>query len=57
MGRRENNLDLTITIDNPGLTRYVIENLTPAIWHFVMTSVNSKGAESSLSQTVSKTIS
>ena len=46
-GTNAKSLDLSITIDNPGLTRYVIENLSPAMWHFVMTSVNAKGAESS----------
>jgi len=46
----------TIIVNNPGLTRYVVENLSPAIWHFTMTSVNSNGVESTRSPTVSKTI-
>ena len=44
-------------LDNPGLTRYVIENLTPARWHFAMTSVNQDGVESPRTDTASKTIS
>ena len=33
-----------VVVNNPGLTRYVIENLTPARWYFSMTSVNSRGS-------------
>ena len=38
-GRNPDNLTQVVVLDNPGLTRYVIENLTPARWHFAMTSV------------------
>ncbi len=55
-GRSAKKLDRAITIDNPGLTRYVVENLSPARWHFAMTSVNSRGVESKRSETVSKKI-
>jgi hypothetical protein len=55
-GRDANQLGRMIAVDNPGLTRYVVENLAPARWHFTMTSVNSDGTESSRSPTVSKTI-
>ncbi len=43
-------------LNNPGLTRYVVENLTPARWHFEMTSVNSDGVESQRTEASSKTI-
>jgi hypothetical protein len=56
-GRSKNRLTRSIVVDNPGLTRYVIENLSPARWHFAMTSVNAAGLESARSTTVSKTIS
>ena len=46
----------TITINNPGLTSYLIENLASADWYFVMTSFNSAGTESSYSIEVNKTI-
>jgi hypothetical protein len=46
----------TITINNPGITSYLVENLASADWHFVMTSVNSTGTESSYSGEVSKTV-
>lgn len=55
-GRHKRNLNRTIVLDNPGLTRYVIEGLTPAHWHFAMTSVDRDGVESSRSKTVSKRI-
>ena len=45
----------TVTI-NPGLTSYLIENLSNADWYFVMTSFNASGVESSYSTEVSKTI-
>ena len=56
-GRNPNTLNQSIVLNNPGLTRYVVENLPPARWHFSMTSVSSSGDESSRSVTVSKTIS
>ena len=46
----------TITINNPGITSYLVENLASAEWHFVMTSFNSSGIESSYSSEVSKTV-
>jgi hypothetical protein len=41
-------------IDNPGLTSIVIENLVPGAWEFAMTSFNSDGVESSLSNAVTR---
>lgn len=46
----------TITINNPGLTSYLVENLASADWYFVMTSFNSTGIESSYSSELSKTV-
>jgi hypothetical protein len=45
-----------IVLNNAGLTRYVVDNLSPATWHFAMTSFNRKGQESSRSATVSKEV-
>jgi hypothetical protein len=56
-GRDSNALGRSAVINNPGLTRYVIENLEPARWYFTMTSVNSDGVESNRSAMVNKTIS
>jgi hypothetical protein len=55
-GRSAGALDQIVTLDNPGLTRYVIENLSPATWYFAMSSYNSQGAESNRSTTASKTV-
>jgi hypothetical protein len=46
----------TITINNPGLTSYLVEDLASADWYFVMTSFNTTGTESSYSTEVSKTV-
>ncbi len=56
-GRNRDNLTQSIVLNNPGLTRYVVENLTQARWYFSMTSVNSDGTESMRSALLSKTIS
>lgn len=45
-----------ITLDNPGLTTYVVENLTPATYHFVMSAFDEAGLESANTNSVSKTI-
>lgn len=55
-GRNSDNLTQVVVLNNPGLTRYVIENLTPARWFFEMTSINAEGVESGRSPTASKTI-
>ena len=55
-GRDASGLDQIVTLDNPGLTLYVIENLSPATWYFEMTSYNSQGVESDHSSTASKII-
>lgn len=56
-GRNRDNLTQVVVLNNPGLTRYVVENLTQARWYFAMTSLNSQGDESVRSATASKTIS
>ena len=49
-------LTQTIAIDNPSVTTYVVENLSPATWYFAVTAVNSQGAESSNSNVANKQI-
>ena len=56
-GRDQGNLTQVVELDNPGLTRYMIENLSPDRWFFAMTAVNQDGVESPRTDTVSKTIS
>lgn len=55
-GSNANAMNQKVALNNPGLTRHVVENLSPAIWYFSMTSVNSAGFESSRSATARKTI-
>ncbi len=45
-----------VTIQNPGLSSFVVDQLTPGTWYFVTTAVNTQGAESSRSPVASKTI-
>ncbi len=56
LGRSADTLTRVIVLNNPGLTRYVVENLSPAKWYFAMTSFNRKGRESRRSATVSKQV-
>jgi hypothetical protein len=41
-----------IRIDNPGLTTYVVDQLTPATYYFAATAFNASGVESSFSSEV-----
>ena len=43
-------------IDNPGLTTYVIENLSPGTYYFVVSSINDQEIESDPSNEASNTI-
>ncbi len=55
-GRNSSSLGSSVSINNAGLTRYVIDNLSPATWYFSMTSFNSMGIESSRSPVVSRNL-
>ena len=46
----------SLTIDSPGLTTYVIDNLAPGTYEFVATSVNAAGIESVYSNAATKTV-
>ena len=47
----------TITISNPGLTSYVVEDLPPGTYYFSMTTLTTSGEQSSPSAEASTTIS
>ncbi|HEY4369122.1 MAG TPA: putative Ig domain-containing protein [Steroidobacteraceae bacterium] len=49
-------LTQTLSIDNSGVTSYVLENLSPATWYFAVVAVTSSGSESSDSNVVNKKI-
>jgi hypothetical protein len=55
-GTAQGSYQNSATLNNPGLSSYVVEQLTPATWHFVLTAVNSQGVESSYSNAGSKRI-
>jgi hypothetical protein len=45
-----------VAIDNPSVTLYVVENLTPGSYEFVATAVNTAGVESRFSNSVTKVV-
>lgn len=45
-----------VRIDNPGITSYVVDNLTPDTYYFAATSFNSSGVESGFSNEATKTL-
>jgi len=46
----------SVRIDNPSVTRYVIENLAPGSYEFVATAINRAGIESRYSNAVTKVV-
>lgn len=56
-GRSATQLDQSITINNPSVTTYVVENLTIGRWYFAVHATNRQGAMSERSAIASKTIS
>jgi Fibronectin type III domain len=55
-GTSANQLTSSVKVTNPGLTSYVIENLSAGTYYFGVTAYNSAGATSAVSNVVSKTI-
>ena len=55
-GTASHNYTQTITLSNPGITRYVVANLAPGTYYFAVAAVNSVGTESPLSSEVSATV-
>jgi len=45
-----------VSVSNPGLATYVVDNLGPGTYYFSVAAVNSTGAESPLSPEVSMTV-
>jgi hypothetical protein len=48
-GTNSGSYSTPIRIDNPGISTYVVENLTPTTYYFVATAFNSSGVESAFS--------
>ncbi len=55
-GTTAGNYPSFVTISNPGVTTYVVENLTPNTYYFAVKAFNSAGAESARSNSGSKTV-
>lgn len=55
-GRDSGQYDRVDEIDSPGITRYVMENLSPGTWYFAVAVVAADGLESAPSAEVSKQI-
>jgi len=55
-GRDAEALDQSISLDNPSLSSYLVENLSEGTWYFAVMAVNAQGATSALSNLASKTI-
>jgi hypothetical protein len=47
----------SISFNNPGITMGIVENLSPGIWHFVVTAFDTSGNESQPSNVASLAIS
>jgi hypothetical protein len=56
-GNAPGNFSQSVNLTNPGLTSYVIDNLSGGTWYFAMTAVDAAGLESARTNPVSKTIS
>jgi hypothetical protein len=55
-GPAAGNYTSSVTVNNPGLTSYVVENLAPGTYYFAVSARNSSGVESAPSTSASKTI-
>jgi hypothetical protein len=55
-GQAADELSFSASIDNPSVSMYLIGNLTPALWFFAVTAIDSTGQESVLSEVVSAQI-
>ena len=55
-GRSASMLDRSITVTNPSITRYVVDNLSSGTWYFAVSAVSSQGASSNASNVATKTI-
>lgn len=55
-GTSQGNYPNSVTVSNPGLSSYVVENLGAGSYFFVVTALSSSGAESDFSNVATKTI-
>jgi hypothetical protein len=55
-GTSQSNLSNVATINNPGITTYLVENLVPGTYFFAATAFDTSGNESTRSNVASKTV-
>lgn len=55
-GLTPSDLSNSVTVANPTLSNYVVDQLTPATWYFATKAYNQAGVESSFSNIASKTV-
>lgn len=55
-GNSPGSLNKTVQVANPGTSRYVVENLAAGTWYFSVRAYSTTGAESTTSNTASKSI-
>jgi hypothetical protein len=55
-GTSPGNYSNQVRVDSPGMTMYVLENLTPATYYIVATAIGTNGAESAFSNEASKPV-
>jgi hypothetical protein len=55
-GKQQGSYTNQVTLDNPGITTYVVDNLASGTWYFVTTAFDTGGVESGFSNAASKTI-
>jgi hypothetical protein len=55
-GLDRDDLSSAVSLSNPSLSVYVVENLASGTWYFAVLAVNASGVTSSLSNVASKTI-
>jgi len=55
-GTQSQNYTSQIQVDNPGLTTYVVDDLSPGTYYFAISATTADGFESALSPEVSATV-
>ena len=55
-GTKSGNYTQSVSVSNPGIATYVVDNLTPGTYYFSVSAVNSTGTESPLSSEVAATV-
>lgn len=55
-GTAPQSLDSSVTVANPGVATYVVDNLAPGTWYFAVAAFNAGGVEGDLSDVTSRVV-